>query len=125
MAIYRVERGVVGEDEWRLVKAEVLSDGRHVVEQLGLQVPIAVEGDEVTVYVDEVAGTLDEGYVCGADNYENSTFDQLRMRRGLRALVLRPLDGTSVVHLFGDEELPSVLIERHDRPPTVHRERGG
>lgn len=121
MTIYRVERDNVGKADWAVVKADILPDGDHIIEHRELLIPIFVDGDEVTVHVDQVTGDLQEGYVCGG---EYTTFDRLQMRRDLHSMVMRPKDGTAVVHIFGKNDgRRSVLVERHDIPPAVYGER--
>jgi hypothetical protein len=115
MTIYKVTRADVnigGEmHEAEIVDVKELKNGRHTLENNGLQVPVSVKGNEVTVHVAEAKGNLRTGYV--ADMGDDWTFED---KGDLKKIVIEPAEGESAMAIHGSQ---SLLLERHGKKPEI------
>lgn len=118
MALYLVERGDVNvkghHHEWVVISAHELSDGGGVIVANEVEVPFALEGDNVTIYLDKARGKLDRATVAGmGDDWT------IENRGAAKEITLVAEEGDAPIHIFSTEGHSAFLMERHEEAPTV------
>lgn len=117
MTIYAVQRETEG---WQPVAVHALEDGDHVIDHGGIRVPVSVQegGRKVTIHLSQVEGDLTGATVDGMGD------DWTVAERGnLVDVTLQPdlYPNSAALHVFSSEEqeLPALLLERHEVAPQV------
>lgn len=132
MTIYRVYRAVNRQPEVR--KADLLSDGAHLMEHNGLRVPVRVEGNDVIIHVNRAKGNLGMGLIGGfSDGVPLDTRSGVADVRVRLSAFESSAEGKTnyALTIWGDSDTnePDLYIERHDREsrnfpqPTRGKER--
>lgn len=106
-----------------VLEAESLSFGHHLISFNGFEVPITIANEEVIVHVSKAEGKLDNATLYGmGDSWD---FED---RESISEVHFKPEEGDTILHVFGDEPNPSLLVKSLEEKPTpywVSKERQG
>lgn len=99
-----------------VLEALKLSNGDHTIVHNGLEVPVTVNGNAVTIHLDKTRGNLAEGTIIGMG--EEWTMAQ---KGKLKRVTVEPDEGLNNVSLqiFRNIEGIVLLLERHEQQPEV------
>lgn len=119
MTIYKKTKFRSAKGEWKTTIVP-LPEGDQEIEHAGLQIPVNIKGNEVTVYVDSSRGDRERGYICGFPGYMDLRVDVFINQTGEFEPVIMPRDNRPVIRIGVDDSV--VWVERHDEQPVVARE---
>ena len=116
MAIYQVKRSdrqtMIREIKFRPIEVRELKDGRHLISHNGVEIPITIMGDFVTIHFAEKKGDLSEVRVSGmVDEWK------LTGKGPMPDVMVMAEKDHSPLHIYADENGVSLLIEKHGSEP--------
>jgi hypothetical protein len=108
--IYKVWRTYENDEEEETSRYELLADGEHLISHIGIEVPVAVNGVELTIHVPRAQGRLQDVWLYGLED-EDATLESVNRDKDL-TLALADESGRSIgLHITAEKPFPDLLLE--------------
>lgn len=117
MTIFQVKRFVSDDgihNEGQPTDVKRLDNGRHTISHNGLEVPVKVRGNRVTIDVQGARGKLTQGTIDGMG--DDTTFEDLPPIKEIKS---RPEEGESVLQIYSRGGGEYLTLERHRSAPVI------
>lgn len=115
MTIWAVQRAqfTIGDKEYdeAIMDVTKLKDGDHLIQHNGLQVPVTIKRDSVTIHLAKAKGNLVDGDIDGmGDDWS------MQEKGDIKDLTISPSEGGAAMWIYGN---PRLVLERHSNQPEL------